>query len=82
MDVRCSLVVQFSRYIQAQLDVGMMMFQAFLSNLTAGSVYDLTVAAFVESTAHPGILYESPQSTPRRVFVGRQCDPHQVGLFS
>ena len=51
--------------------------QAFLSNLTTDSIYDVSIAAVVASHAHSGVLYEGPASIPGRVFVGRECDPHQ-----
>ncbi len=51
---------------------------AFLSNLSSDSLYDLTVSASVDSAVSRGRLYRGPDSLPRRVFVGRECDPHQV----
>ncbi|TRY71536.1 hypothetical protein TCAL_12498, partial [Tigriopus californicus] len=51
---------------------------AFLSNLTTESIYDLRIVAFVESFIHPGKLYQGPTSHARRIFVGRECDPHQA----
>ena len=50
----------------------------FLTNLTADTTYDLSVSAFVASQILPGQFYEGPSSIPRRVPVGRECDPHQA----
>jgi len=54
---------------------------AFLANLTSDSVFEVRVSAHVASAVHVGRVYEGPLSTPRSVYVGRECDPHQVGSF-
>jgi len=51
---------------------------AFLSNLTSDSVYEVKVSAHVASAAYAGKIYRGPASTPRTVYVGKECDPHQA----
>ena len=51
---------------------------AYLSNLTTDAAYDLTLVAFVESAVNDGSFYDGPPSQPRRVFVGKRCDPLQA----
>lgn len=45
-------------------------FQAYISNLTTESRYDLSVTAFVESHTKPGTFYQSEASPVQRVSLG------------